>query len=200
MLFETAPDTTASPGPSAPAVEVIRSSRRRKSASARMRTDGTIEVRVPALLGAAEEAEVVRGLVAKVTAKVAARATATDEQLLARAHELADLYLDGVRATEVTWSARMEHRWASCSTTTGRIRVSNRLATVPGWVLDDVLVHELAHLIEPNHSPAFHALVARHPEHERARAFLEGLLHGQRLANVGRPGADEPDAPYEDSA
>jgi predicted metal-dependent hydrolase len=68
------------------------------------------------------------------------------------------------------------------------IRLSHRLRPMPVWVLDYVLVHELAHLVEPTHSTAFWRLVARYPDAERAKGFLEGYLAGQ-----GRPGADEDD-------
>jgi predicted metal-dependent hydrolase len=54
----------------------------------------------------------------------------------------------------------------------GVVRVSTRLAGFPAWVVDYVLVHELAHLVEPSHGPAFWALVNRYRRAERARGFL----------------------------
>ena len=63
-------------------------------------------------------------------------------------------------------------RWGSCSPASGEIRISDRVAPFPGWVLDAVIVHELAHLVEANHSPAFHALADRYPKQERAYGFL----------------------------
>jgi hypothetical protein len=46
------------------------------------------------------------------------------------------------------------------------------LAREPGWVLDYVIVHELAHLRVRRHGPGFWALVERYPLTERARGFL----------------------------
>lgn len=101
-----------------------------------------------------------------------------DAALKARADRLADRYLDGVRASSVRWSRRMQHRWGSCTPATREIRISDRLAAVPDLVLDYVLVHELAHLHVRGHQAPFHALVARYPHTERARGYLEGLQAG----------------------
>ncbi len=46
---------------------------------------------------------------------------------------------------------------------------------MPSWVVDYVLVHELAHLLVPGHSEEFWAWVDRYPKAERARGFLEGV-------------------------
>lgn len=164
-------------------VEVIRSSRRRRSSHASLREDGTIVVRIPDRMTMKQQNEVVNTLVARLERRLQA-SVITDDELLERAHRLADRYLDGIRATSVTWSSRMAQRWGSCSYESGRIRISDRLAGVPDYVLDDVLIHELAHLVVPDHSPAFHALADVHPEHQRARGFLEGLAHAR---SVGSP-------------
>ena len=72
----------------------------------------------------------------------------------------------------------MNRRWGSCTATDASIRLSHRLQCTPAWVIDYVMVHELAHLLEPNHSKAFWAWVDRYPRAERAKGFLEGLAHG----------------------
>ena len=120
------------------------------------------------------EAEMVASLVTRLERKRAAEAGGVN--LADRAAALADRY--GLRRPEsVSW-AEQNDRWASCTSARGTIRISTRLARVPAWVLDAVIVHELAHLIEPNHSPAFWELANRYPRQERASGFLEAMSAG----------------------
>ena len=56
------------------------------------------------------------------------------------------------------------------------IRISERLRDVPGWVVDYVLVHELAHLLEPGHDARFWGWVQRYPRTERAMGYLDSGL------------------------
>ena len=76
------------------------------------------------------------------------------------------------RPTSVEWSQRQQQRWGSCTPSDGSIRISARMQGFPGWVIDYVLVHELAHLVHADHSPAFHAVVAKYPKAERAIGYL----------------------------
>ena len=63
-------------------------------------------------------------------------------------------------------------RWGSC-VTGGRISLNWRLIQTPDAVRDYVLIHELMHLRQPNHSARFWALVARAcPDHEASRRWL----------------------------
>lgn len=175
-----------------PPVEVVRSSRRRRSATAFVR-DGRIVVQVPADLATDAQERVIERLVDKVSGAARVREVGGDDALARRADELADRHLDGVRATSVTWSARMGRRWGSCTPTEGTIRVSQALAAFPSWVLDYVLVHELAHLQESGHGPAFHDLVARYPQAERARGFLDGVQWAEaRHDPAASPSSDAP--------
>ncbi len=164
-----------------PPLEVHRSPRRRRTGSAAPR-GGRIIVRVPAGMPPDAEQEMIDHLVAKVVRSRSVEARGGDAWLAERADTLADTYLDGVRAVEVRWSKRMEHRYGSCTPGTGTVRISDRLAGFPPYVLDYILVHELAHLHVAYHSAAFHALVARFPEAERARGYLEGHEAGQLAA------------------
>jgi hypothetical protein len=97
----------------------------------------------------------------------------TDEVLLERARRLLRRYFPErpvLRA--VSWSPRQHQRHGSCTSGAGVIRVAAHLQGYPDWVLDYVLVHELAHLLFPNHSDAFWDTVNRYPLAERARGFL----------------------------
>jgi predicted metal-dependent hydrolase len=101
------------------------------------------------------------------------RAAPGDDELQRRARLLARRWLDGaVEPRSVRWVGNMRSRYGSCTPGDGTIRLSERLAGWPPWVRDYVLVHELAHLAVPDHSPAFWRLVARYPLAERARGFL----------------------------
>lgn len=173
-----------------PPLELVRSTRRRRTVSAFPR-DGVIVVQLPAGLAPREERRLVTQLVDKVTGRLRAERVEGDDALAARATALADRYLDGVRPASVTWSDRMRRRWASCSPIEGTIRVSRRLAAMPDFVLDAVLVHELAHLQSDGHGPDFQALVARYEHTDRARGFLEGLQHAEARAALTDP--DLPD-------
>lgn len=167
-----------------PALEIHRSPRRRRTSSAAPDGDRVV-VRLPAGLPAADEERTIATLVAKVLGRQRSVARGGDTALQARAERLADRYLDGVRPTSVRWSTRMARRYGSCTPATGEIRISDRLANAPDHVLDAVLVHELAHLVVADHSPRFRDLVARYPQAERARGWLEGFAAGQLAAGRG---------------
>ena len=159
-----------------PGVEVRRSKRRKRTVSA-YRRDGKVIVMIPDRFTRAEEAEWVTTMLDRLE-RSDKRRRRTDDQLMARAGELCQEYLHGkVEPTSVRWVDNMTTRWGSCTTTTGEIRLSDRLQPLPGWVVDYVLLHELAHLIEPNHNKRFWHWVDRYPRAERAKGYLEGVAH-----------------------
>lgn len=146
-------------------VEVIRSARRRKTIQARVES-GVLKVMVPDTLTAEQEAHWVDVMRSKLATKAK-----TTFDLDKRANRLARAY--GLRPpTSVSWSTRQNQRWGSCTPDNGSIRLSSRMTTFPDWVIDYVLIHELAHLSESGHGPAFKALLARYPKSERAEGYL----------------------------
>src|SRR3954453_16663859 len=118
-------------------------------------------MRLPAAQRAAEElADTLRRRIDPARIDVATRA-----RRLAREYGLP-------RPKKVQWSGHQLSRWGSCTPEDATIRVSSRLAAFPSWVLDYVLVHELAHLLVEHHGPEHDVLVNRFPLAERARGFL----------------------------
>ncbi len=78
-------------------------------------------------------------------------------------------------------------RWGSCSTS-GVLSFSWRLILAPSTVLKYLAAHEVAHLVEMNHSVRFWRLVQQLcPDHERAKVWLD--VHGTDLHRYGLPDA-----------
>jgi predicted metal-dependent hydrolase len=147
-------------------IELVRGTRRRKHVEAVLVGD-RLRVSFPRWMSTAQARETAEELRVRMQRRLDASRIDVQE----RARRLARQY-GFPRPTSVTWSDNQHARWGSCTPDTGTIRVSSRLAAYPTWVLDYVLVHELAHLVEHNHGPWFDALVDRYPLAERARGFL----------------------------
>jgi predicted metal-dependent hydrolase len=162
-----------------PEVEVRASNKRKKTGTAHW-SGSRIVVQIPARLKGKERVRFVDELVERLLTQRPHNA-AGDAALEEHARELAQSYLDGVEATSVRWVANQRRRWASCSPSSREIRVSSRLRQCPQWVIDAVLVHELAHLIEADHSPAFYELANRHPRQSDCELFLDGFALGLGL-------------------
>lgn len=159
-------------------IEVRRSKRRQRTVSA-YRDGDRIVVLLPARMSRAEEKRWVAEMLARLQRSETRRkspARASDAALLVRCQQLSRRYFDGEAVpVSVRWVPPMRSRWASCTPADASIRVSQRLRDVPPWVLDYVLVHELAHLHVPGHGPAFWELVRRYQRADRAIGYLEGL-------------------------
>jgi len=153
-------------------VKIIRSARRTRTISARQ-DGGLLVVYLPTGLSEAEEQHWVERMRAKLERQRAERSLNSDDALRQRAEELNQQYFAGkLSVADIRYVTNQNHRYGSCTPSTAAIRISHRLAEMPLWVLDYVLVHELAHLVEPNHSARFWKLVNRYRLTERARGFL----------------------------
>jgi predicted metal-dependent hydrolase len=160
-------------------VEIRRSPRRRKTISAEIVGDALV-VLLPDRLSRAEEQQ----WVARMTERMAERKRRdrlnAHGDLTRRSAQMADAYLGGVRPKEISWIATQKTRWGYCVPGEGVIRLSLALCEFPEWVRDYVIVHELAHLVVPDHSSGFWELVESYPMTERARGFLiaKGMEEG----------------------
>lgn len=155
-------------------VRVVRSKRRRKTVSATI-DRGVLVVRIPANMSRAEEARWVERMREKLLSKRDKKQSLrSNDALEARARRLAQDYFGGLEFT-IDWSTRQQQRWGSCTPLEATIRLSTNLKRFPDYVIDYVIIHELAHLLIADHSPAFWQLVAKYPLTDRARGFLEGI-------------------------
>ncbi len=178
--------TTRASDPEGPIVEVRRSRKRRRTVSAYRENDRVV-VLIPARLSAKEEREWVATMLERLE-RSEKRRRPSDAGLKRRAAELSSRYLGGLaRPATVRWVDNQNSRWGSCTPSDRSIRLSARLQGMPAWVIDYVLVHELAHLIEPGHTPAFWAWVDRYPKAERAKGFLEGIACATQLGLEAQP-------------
>ncbi|MCA0294961.1 MAG: M48 family metallopeptidase [Actinobacteria bacterium] len=179
-----------------PQVEVRRSARRRRTLTV-FRERGRLVALVPARLTAAQERSLLPPLVQRFLRREAQRTLPLPEDELAtRAAGLYEQFLAPrtglpLPAFSIRWVDNQQRRWGSCSTDTGAIRLSSRLRTMPAWVSDYVVLHELAHLFVANHSAAFHHLLAGYPQLEQAQSFLHGYQHAvDGGATEGEPELD----------
>jgi predicted metal-dependent hydrolase len=158
-------------------VRVIRSARRKRTVSARLINWYTLEVRAPMDIPEDELQRIIaRFRETMRRRREAMRTFGSNEDLQRRAERLNDaLYGGAARWRSIRYVPNQNTRWGSCSPTQGTIRISHRLATAPSFVLDYVIAHELAHLLEPGHTPAFWKLVYRYPRAERAIGYLMAL-------------------------
>lgn len=155
-------------------VEIIRSSNRSKTVNAQLQK-GVLVIRAPAHMSDAELQPVIDNLRRRLEKRV--RPTPqTDIDLEKRAQALNKLYFNGrLHWQSIRYVENQNTRYGSCTPANGTIRLSNRLATMPAWVRDYVIIHELAHLLEGNHGPRFWKLVNRYPLTERARGYLMAI-------------------------
>jgi predicted metal-dependent hydrolase len=147
-------------------VEVIRSPKRRKTVQAR-EVEGVLHISIPANMTRAEEDHWVTEMVSRMERKRDTNNVDLDD----RARRLARRY-DLPLPTKIRWTDNQQWRWGSCSPWEGTVRISSKLAKEPAWVLDYVIVHELAHIAVANHNAEFWSLVDRYPKAERAKGFL----------------------------
>lgn len=163
--------------------------------------NGTAVVAIPARFTAAQEHEWVHRMLAKLQRQgerrnaAGRKRPASDTALAAHAAHLSAKYLGG-RAVpaSVRWVGNQNSRWGSATPAEGTIRLSDKLRPMPQWVIDYVLLHELAHLLVAGHNAAFWKLLDAYPETQRAKAFLEGVSYATARGLAGNGSGAGPGA------
>ncbi|MHA7281632.1 M48 metallopeptidase family protein [Arthrobacter sp. TMS2-4] len=172
-------------------VEVRRSARRKRTVSADIR-DGVLRVSIPGHFSPSQERHWVERMVERMSAKYLAQPAVDDDQAAAeltrRAEALARRYLGGMGVpTTIGWVTNQNTRWASATPAHRSVRLSHRLQGMPEWVVDYVILHEMAHLIEPSHNAVFWNLLTAYPRTETAKAYLDGAAFAAHRNLTGAP-------------
>jgi predicted metal-dependent hydrolase len=156
-------------------VEIVRSRRRRKTVTAERRADRVV-VRLPAGLTRSEERSWVHRMVSRLEERDRLDRLNARRDLERSADRLNRRYFGGrVRLSSIRYVGNQRDRFGSCTPADGSIRISRRVAEMPHWVRDYVVMHELTHLVVADHSPRFWRIVGKYPLAERARGFLIAL-------------------------
>ena len=165
-------------------VELRRSQRRRRTVSV-FREGGRVIISAPARISSEELLPLAQELLGRLIVQAQGR-TPTDGQLAQRARDLAARWLPPgfPEPSSVRWTTAQSRVWGTCVNSEGCIRLSHRLRPMPDFVIDYVLLHELAHLMHHGHGEEFEALLAPYPDRDRARGFLDGVTWQSQQGNA----------------
>jgi len=135
-----------------------------------------LRVSAPPTVQRSELDSIVRRLARMLVRRARAEVLNADDQALAVARKVAGHFPRPPRVRSVRFVTTQRARWGSYSPSTGLVRLHASLRQLPGWVLEAVVAHELAHAFHADHSPAFWRLVREVcPATDRANSFLEGV-------------------------
>ena len=164
-------------------VEVKRSKRRKRTISARL--DGDIMyVYAPVDTPEKELHKIIENFKKRFARRNLKRELNKERNLREVFSELNKIYFDGkIKIKSIEYVTNQQKICGSCNYKKKTIRISHCLAHMPEWVRDYVIIHEMAHILEPNHSKAFWDIVYRYKLVERARGFLiaKGMEDNQEL-------------------
>lgn len=153
-------------------IKVIRSPDRKKTIQAKLIGE-TIVVHLPCGMHREEERKIIERMKKKIENKRLKRNINKDDYLIKRFAEFNNRYFQGIlNVNTIEFVTNQESRRGSCTPSNGTIRLSHKLLDMPKWVLDYVLMHEMSHLLHPDHSKAFWEKVSEYKYAERARGFL----------------------------
>jgi predicted metal-dependent hydrolase len=155
-----------------PQITIVRSRRRKKTIQTKY-GEGRLWIYLPAGMSLQNERKWIDRLIEKNERwKRKQTVKSSDSWLVQRAAELNKKYFDGSLDFSIRFVTNQNSRFGSCTSLDRTIRISERVKTMPIWVQDYIIIHELAHLIYPDHSKKFWEKVNRFRYAERAKGYL----------------------------
>ncbi len=163
-------------------VRLRRDKRLRKTSRWEHLVDGSLLVRIPMHMPKRAISPMLDSIRKQLDKPITAYKHHTDIGLQQRAERINRKYFGGkFRWSAIRWVSNMHTRLGSYTrggATDGEIRISDRIKTWPGWVVDYVIAHELLHGKHANHSPAYWSeLYSAYPLADKARGFIEGVFY-----------------------
>ncbi len=153
-------------------VKIIRSPTRKKTIQANM-TEGNLVVRVPLGMDPKAEEKIIEQMKQKFEKKQLKTRINNDHHLSRQFDRFNDKYFQNkLEVSSIKFVTNQDKRNGSCTPDYKTIRISHKLLNMPDWVLDYVIMHEMTHLVYPDHSKAFWKKVGEYKYAERARGFL----------------------------
>ncbi len=153
-------------------VRIVRSKRRRRTAGAKLK--GTcLHVAVPFSISEDHLNRLVFSFKERFNRTLLRKQLNQNKPLHEVAQRLNKKYFDGaLRINSIQYVTNQDRKFGCCYIEDASIRISHAIAQMPDWVRDYVVMHEMAHLVVPDHSSAFWEIVSRYKLAERARGFL----------------------------
>lgn len=130
-------------------------------------------VRAPENIPETRLQEVIAGLKARIERRRLKEELNKNENLASRAEKLNKRFFENkLQVNSIEYVTGQRSKFGCCNFRTGSIRISHRISGMPQWVRDYVIIHELAHLVTPDHSRVFWDIVNRYKLAERAKGYL----------------------------
>jgi hypothetical protein len=153
-------------------VRIIRSSKRVRTVSARIVND-MLFVNAPFALSQERLQKIVADFKLRFERKILKEELDRKQNLVDIAARLNAKYFENkLKINSIEYVTEQNSKFGCCNYRDATIRISHRIGFMPKWVRDYVVIHEMAHLIEPNHSSAFWKIVNHYKLSERARGYL----------------------------
>jgi predicted metal-dependent hydrolase len=159
-------------------ITIVRSRRRKKTIQTKY-GDGRLWIYLPAGMNPKDEQKWIDRMVEKNERwKQEKILKKSDTWLMHRAQVFNKKYFNGELDFSISYVSNQNSRFGSCTSADKTIRISHKVKTMPSWVQDYVIIHELTHLIYPDHSKKFWEKVNQYIYAERAKGYLIAIGAG----------------------
>jgi len=153
-------------------ISIVRSRRRKKTIQTKY-AEGRLWIYLPAGMNTKDEQKWIDRMIERNERwQQKKNLKKSDTWLQQHAQELNKKYFEGALDFSIKFVTNQHTRFGSCTSIDKTIRISEQVKTMPLWVQDYIIIHELAHLLYPDHSKKFWERVNHYKYAERAKGFL----------------------------